>query len=80
VFAIEALGLVDHFNFLDKSATGAKRARSPKPSKPSKPPKPSANLRQVAVDAGWFLSTSDKWTEPYFDAGDLHFADRTLFC
>jgi phosphatidylserine/phosphatidylglycerophosphate/cardiolipin synthase-like enzyme len=76
VFAIEALGLVDHFNFLDRTATGAKRTRTPKPAKPAKP---AASKRQAAVEAGWFLSTTDRWTAPYFDAADLHFADRVLF-
>lgn len=73
VFAIEALGLVDHFQFLDRSAGGKK------PKAPARR-RPSANKRQAAVEAGWFLSTSDRWTRPYFDRDDLHSTDRNLFC
>ena len=29
--------------------------------------------------AGWFLSTTDHWTTPYFDTRDLHAIDRQLF-
>jgi PLD-like domain len=68
VFAIEALGLVDHFNFLDNYAT-----------KGSKNKKPAASPRQAAASAGWFLSTNDTWVKPYFDPKDLHYVDRELF-
>src|SRR5262249_42857011 len=67
VFAIEALALVDHFDFLDRVARG-KKTRRPSPSK-----------QQAAVDAGWFLSTSDRWAASYFDPQDLHSVDRQLF-
>lgn len=78
VFAIEALGLVDHFNFLDKYATGGKgSAASPK--KAAKPIKPAASPQHAAVAAGWFLSITDLWTKPYFDPKDLKCADRILF-
>jgi phosphatidylserine/phosphatidylglycerophosphate/cardiolipin synthase-like enzyme len=70
VFAIEALTLVDHFDFLDRSASKAKV----EPAKIK-----SASRQQQAVKAGWFLSTSDKWVTPYFDKNDLHFVDRELF-
>jgi hypothetical protein len=70
VFAIEALALVDHFDFLDK-------ARSP--SKKSKPKVPPASRQQAAEAAEWFLSTTDKWAAKYFDPNDLHFLDRELF-
>jgi hypothetical protein len=70
VFAIEALALVDHFDFLDRSATKAKAA----PTKIK-----AASNQQQAVAAEWFLSTSDRWAEPYFDKGDLHYVDRELF-
>jgi len=73
VFAIEALGLVDHFDFLNRSATGKPGATSPGARKPP------ANKQHAAVQAGWFLATSDKWTEPYFDPDDLHCTDRNLF-
>ena len=74
-FAIEALALVDHFNFLDNVATGG----TGKPSKRQTPGKATATKRQAAVSAGWFLSTSDQWVDPYFDPGDLHYVDRQLF-
>ncbi len=70
VFAIEALALVDHFDFLDRSAEKAKVS----PAKIL-----SASRQQQAIQAGWFLSTTDKWTIPYFDANDLHCVDRLLF-
>jgi phosphatidylserine/phosphatidylglycerophosphate/cardiolipin synthase-like enzyme len=74
VFAIEALTLVDHFDFLDRmpkagTATGKKLPVSKTPA--SKP--------QAALNAGWFLSTDDKWVAKYFDASDLHSVDRQLF-
>ena len=46
VFAIEALGLIDHFDFLDHAAKGSN----------SKKPKAPALPQQAAVQAGWFLS------------------------
>jgi phosphatidylserine/phosphatidylglycerophosphate/cardiolipin synthase-like enzyme len=73
VFAIEALLLVDHFNFLDSTAKGPKaKAAAPKTKK-------QASTQQAAVDAGWFLSTSDGWAAKYFDPKDLHSIDRELF-
>jgi phosphatidylserine/phosphatidylglycerophosphate/cardiolipin synthase-like enzyme len=68
VFAIEALGLVDHFNFLDRYAAGAKGKK-----------KPAASPQDAAVSAGWFLSTTDAWATAYYDPKDLHCADRILF-
>jgi phosphatidylserine/phosphatidylglycerophosphate/cardiolipin synthase-like enzyme len=70
VFAIEALAMVDHFDFLDRSSTKAKVA----PEKIK-----SASKQQQAEDAHWFLSTSDTWVKPYYDPGDLHNVDRLLF-
>jgi len=70
VFAIEALALVDHFNFLDRAAAGptAKKKATP-----------SADKQQAALSAGWFLSTNDAWAKKYFERSDLHFVDRELF-
>lgn len=68
-FAIEAIGLVDHFNFLDKYATGSKPGTAPAPASP----------RQAALDASSFLRTDDAWVKPYYDRDDLHCADRELF-
>jgi phosphatidylserine/phosphatidylglycerophosphate/cardiolipin synthase-like enzyme len=70
VFAIEALALVDHFDFLDRTASKAKVGA------PAAAP---ANKQQAAVSAGWFLSTDDKWARKYFDSKDLHSIDRELF-
>lgn len=71
-FALEALALVDHFDFLDRFASAQK-------AKTSRKRKPPANKRQAAASAGWFLSTNDRWTNPYFDKDDLHYASRMLF-
>jgi hypothetical protein len=68
-FAIEALALVDHFQFLDNNALGPK----------AKSTSPAASNQHAAESAGWFLSTGDKWVEPYFDPADLHYVDRRLF-
>jgi hypothetical protein len=70
VFAIEALMLVDHFDFLDRvgAKSGASKNTPPDPSKP-----------QAAVEAQWFLSTSDRWAGKFFDPDDLHCVDRKLF-
>jgi phosphatidylserine/phosphatidylglycerophosphate/cardiolipin synthase-like enzyme len=70
VFAVEALALVDHFNFLDSAGVG--------PTKKQSRPKFASQL-QEAVSAGWFLSTTDTWVDPYFDPRDLHCVDRKLF-
>jgi PLD-like domain len=69
-FAIEALALIDHFDFLDHCM---------KPKKGGTSVRPTANLGQAAVSAQWFLSTDDKWTAPYFSSKDLHSLDRRLF-
>jgi hypothetical protein len=69
-FALEALALVDHFNFLDRVAKGPKAKKTTKPS---------ASKIQAAASVGWFLGTTDKWVAPYFDKNDLHYVDRLLF-
>ncbi|MGR9503680.1 phospholipase D-like domain-containing protein [Rhizobium leguminosarum] len=70
VFAIEAIGLIDHFNFLNgvgnAPAASAKALRNPL-------------KREAAEEAEWFLSTSDFWVGQYFDPDDLHCRDRELF-
>jgi phosphatidylserine/phosphatidylglycerophosphate/cardiolipin synthase-like enzyme len=73
-FAIEAIALVDHFNFLDRFA---KAPAAPKQAKKTK--KPPALKQQAAAAAQWFLTTNDKWTAPYYDTKDLHCVDRLLF-
>jgi phosphatidylserine/phosphatidylglycerophosphate/cardiolipin synthase-like enzyme len=72
VFAIEGLALVDHFHFLDSVSKGP-TAKTDRTSAPA-PVK-----SQAAVEAGWFLSTTDKWAKPYFDPDDLHSVDRRVF-
>ena len=69
-FAIEALGLVDHFNFLGNLKTK---------SKPGTAKTPPASPQNAAAAVGWHLSTGDGWTKPYFDPKDLHCVDRELF-
>lgn len=64
-FALEALALVDHFQFLNR--VSAQNAEPP------------ASKREAAQAAGWFLSTGDGWAQPYFDEHDLHSVDRALF-
>jgi hypothetical protein len=71
VFAIEALTLIDHFHFLDKSSNAPTGKKSNA--------KKMASKKQLAAASGWFLGTTDKWVEPYFDRSDLHWVDRLLF-
>jgi phosphatidylserine/phosphatidylglycerophosphate/cardiolipin synthase-like enzyme len=68
-FALEALALVDHFQFLNRlSAEGGQIT-----------PSPPASKTLAAKAAGWFLSTSDRWSWPYFEQDDLRCVDRLLF-
>lgn len=73
-FVIEALLLIDHFNFLASTAKapkgkGAKARRTPPP----------ADRRAAAKQAAWFLGTTDAWAKKYFNPADLHCRDRELF-
>jgi hypothetical protein len=70
VFVIEAVTLVDHFEFLDRSAAKAKAAPETVQN---------ASKQQQAAAVGWFLSTSDRWAAPYYDKSDMRFVDRQLF-
>jgi hypothetical protein len=72
-FAIEALALVDHFQFLNRAGekSGDRASSRARP--------PAASRTRAAENAGWFLSTSDRWAAKYFDSGDLHDVDRRLF-
>jgi phosphatidylserine/phosphatidylglycerophosphate/cardiolipin synthase-like enzyme len=72
VFAIEALGLVDHFDFLDRQSTEAKKNKVPAV-------KTEASKSELADASGWFLSTDDGWVASYYDKNDLHSVDRELF-
>jgi PLD-like domain len=70
-FAIEAVALVDHYNFLDKYSkkAGGKARTSAAP----------ADKSAAAAQAGWWLSTGGGWAKKYFDPNDLKCADRLLF-
>jgi len=61
-FAIEGLALVDHFNFLDHSATPGSSSRKPVADSPD----------------GWVLTTTGGWAAKYFDPKDQHFATRKV--
>jgi hypothetical protein len=67
-FVIEAVALVDHFNFLNKSSSDEESRK-----------KALLNPIDAAKASGWFLSVTDKWAEPYYEPKDLHCADRELF-
>jgi hypothetical protein len=56
VFAIEALGLIDHFHFLNRSTPAAEKEEQAS----------TASKQQAAKSAGWFLSTSGRWAKRYF--------------
>jgi hypothetical protein len=73
-FAIEAILLVDHYNFLDRYATPKGGGKTT----PKLKKQPVSN-RQAAISQGMFLSTDDGWTKSYFDSNDLHFVERELF-
>ncbi len=78
-FAIEALLLVDHYNFLDSYAVPKGKGSSKKGKKTPQIKKQPVSKRQAAVAAGMFLSTDDAWTASYFNPQDLHSMERTLF-
>jgi phosphatidylserine/phosphatidylglycerophosphate/cardiolipin synthase-like enzyme len=79
VFAIEALLLVDHFDFLDKMPKASKGKAKGKGNGKAKIAQLPASQHQSAMNAAWFLPTDDKWTTKYFDPKDLHSVDRQLF-
>ena len=82
-FVIEALLLVDHFNFLDhmavKKGTGSVAVPDAIDARPRTTVTPVANKRDAAIGAGWFLDTDDHWVAKYFDPNDLRCHDRELF-
>jgi hypothetical protein len=73
-FTIEALLLIDHFNFLDSTARGPKGKGDAAHDAP-----PPADKRAAAASAGWHLGTTDAWVAKYFDPDDLHCRDRAMF-
>jgi hypothetical protein len=72
-FTIEALELVDHYNFLDKLSKKTTTSRG------AQPPPPPADKQQAAAAAHWYLDGTDQWAQKYFDPNDLHSVDRQLF-
>lgn len=77
VFAIEALALVDHFDFRDShSAGGTKPTKAPAaPKGKGKTAAAHAAQEPTALQ----LYTNDSWAQRYFDTTDLHCEDRVLF-
>jgi PLD-like domain len=76
VFALEALGLVDHFDFRDANS-------APKPPNAPKAPK-GANVAPPAAapsaaPATLNLYNNDSWATRYFATNDLHNEDRLIF-
>ncbi|MES1160711.1 MAG: phospholipase D-like domain-containing protein, partial [Bacteroidota bacterium] len=71
VFAIEAVSLVDHFDFRDSLAKGkaSKGKPAPTPGLSDNPPQPTL-----------YLHDDDSWVKRYYDVKDLYCADRLLFC
>jgi hypothetical protein len=81
VFAIEALLLVDHFNFLDsmpKANKGGGKSKAKANTNTGSTRLP-ASSQQAALNAGWFLQPNDRWVQKYFATNDLHSVDRQLF-
>jgi hypothetical protein len=76
VFAIEAVALVDHFQFLDRCAKGESGKKADKTAAAKKKP---ASKAEAAASAGWHLPDDDGWTKSYFTPSDLHCTDRILF-
>ena len=72
-FAIEALALVDHFDFLDRLG------EAPKAKGSTKTKQPPASKQSAAAEAHWFLSTTDGWAKKYYDTKDFKSVDRRLF-
>jgi len=78
-FAIEAVALVDHFNFLDNYQNKAKTSGTVSRKKKKETIKPTDAKDQAALSVKWYLLPDDTWANSYFDTSDLHCADRLLF-
>jgi hypothetical protein len=82
VFAIEALALVDHFDFRDSHGPGATHtAQAPKAPKGKGKTAAQHDAAKTAASAPAPLNlyTNDSWAQRYFDPNDLHSEDRQLF-
>jgi hypothetical protein len=73
VFAVEAVGLIDHFMYLNvlaqKQSAGARQEVKEVPTDKSK----------AANDAAWHLAGNDAWARAYFDPQDLKCVERKIF-
>jgi PLD-like domain len=80
-FAIEALLLVDHYNFLDHFATKASAAPGAKKLAAGQPrvAKQPRSKQAAALAVGMYLASNDSWAASYYSAKDLHRTDRLLF-
>ena len=67
-FAIEAIELVDHFNFLDGFSTHGSSQKIN-----------TARPVEAAARIGWHLGTTDLWVHKFYDPDDLRCRDRCLF-
>ncbi len=90
VFALEALGLVDHFDFRDSHGPGTQTpAQAPRaPKGKGKTAAEHVAAQHVAAKApasggqagaALNLYNNDSWAQRYFDPNDLHNTDRVLF-
>ena len=67
-FAIEAIELVEHFNFLDGFSTHGSSQKIN-----------TARPVEAAARIGWHLGTTDLWVHKFYDPDDLRCRDRCLF-
>jgi hypothetical protein len=82
VFALEALALVDHFDFRDSHGPGAAHtAQAPKApkGKGKTAAQHEAAKSAATAPAPLGLYVNDSWAQRYFDPADLHCEDRVLF-
>jgi hypothetical protein len=71
-FAIEAMGLIDHFMYLNVLAEKKSPAAPPVPKMP-------ADKSAAAQQAGWHLAPDGAWAKGYFNPDDLKCVERVLF-
>jgi hypothetical protein len=75
VFALEAVALVDHFDFRNAN-TAPKTTKAPTAVKGgNNTPNPKAQLNTAPLS----LYNNDSWATRYFNPNDLHCTDRLLF-
>jgi phosphatidylserine/phosphatidylglycerophosphate/cardiolipin synthase-like enzyme len=74
VFALEALALVDHFDFRNANES-QKSNTAPSAAKGGDNTAMSAKTDHATL----YLYNNDSWAKRYFDPNDLHYTDRELF-